>query len=64
MAKQTSSYKQALYNNALPDKGKEMKYRIMRNIGVAQIKLGKYKEACTSFEIIMEASPDYRSGKK
>jgi len=29
MAKQTSSYKQALYNNALPDKGKEMKYRIL-----------------------------------
>jgi hypothetical protein len=35
----------------------------MRNIGVAWIALGKFNEAIQAFETVMEASPDYRTGK-
>ncbi len=48
----------------IPNPTKELRYRVMRNIGVAQVKLGKFKEACQTFETIMETSPDYRSGKE
>ncbi|PRP76921.1 intraflagellar transport protein [Planoprotostelium fungivorum] len=41
---------------------KEIRFRIMRNIGCSFIKLGKFQDAVQAFETIMEASPDYRSG--
>ena len=36
--------------------------KIMRNIGNAFVKMGAYQDAITSFEAIMEGSPDYHTG--
>lgn len=39
-----------------------LRFRIMRNIGNAFVKLGMFSDAINSFEAIMEGLPDYRTG--
>lgn len=34
----------------------------MRNIGSAFVKMGQYQDAITSYEAIMEGTPDYLTG--
>lgn len=41
---------------------KEMKMKIMQNIGIAFVKMGKYEEAVSSFEHIMNDSPSFKTG--
>jgi len=41
---------------------KEMRYKIMRNIGNAFVKLGQFQDAIQAFEAVMEASPDPHTG--
>uniref|UniRef100_A0A8C9WFQ6 Intraflagellar transport protein 88 homolog n=1 Tax=Scleropages formosus TaxID=113540 RepID=A0A8C9WFQ6_SCLFO len=41
---------------------KEMRIKIMQNIGVVFIRMGQYSDAITSFEHIMSESPNIRTG--
>ncbi|XP_047741162.1 intraflagellar transport protein 88 homolog [Hyalella azteca] len=41
---------------------KNLKIRIMHNIGLVFIKMGQYSEACTSFEYIMQEQPNFQTG--
>lgn len=61
-------YEQKMYQQAIkmyrmaldqiPSTGKELRFRILRNIGNAFVKLGQFQDAIDSFESIMSASPD------
>ncbi|XP_053564500.1 intraflagellar transport protein 88 homolog [Bombina bombina] len=53
-------YRMAL--DQIPGAHKEMRIKIMQNIGVAFIKTGQYTDAITSFEHIMSESPSLTSG--
>lgn len=52
-------YRMAL--DQIPQTGKEMRFKIMRNIGNAFVKMGNYQDAITSFEHIMEGRPDFQT---
>ncbi|XP_043929126.1 intraflagellar transport protein 88 homolog [Protopterus annectens] len=41
---------------------KELKIKVMQNVGVVFIKMGQYSDAITSFEHIMSESPNLRTG--
>eukprot|EP01137_Pigoraptor_chileana_P011551 Opistho-2@62614 len=41
---------------------KEMRFKIMQNIGHAFVQMGQYHEAITSYEGIMDGSPDLNTG--
>ncbi|KAF4042494.1 Tetratricopeptide repeat [Phytophthora infestans] len=53
-------YRMAL--DQIPNTSKEVRYKIKRNIGAAQIKLGHYQDAAATFEDIMEGNADFQSG--
>lgn len=53
-------YRMAL--DQIPASGKEMRFKIMRNIAHAFVRMGNYKDAQMSYEAIMEARPDLQSG--
>ncbi|KDO26432.1 hypothetical protein SPRG_08235 [Saprolegnia parasitica CBS 223.65] len=53
-------YRMAL--DQIPSTSKEIRYNIKKNIGSAQIKLGHYQDAATTFEDIMEGNPEFQSG--
>jgi len=53
-------YRMAL--DQIPASGKEMRFKIMRNIAHAFVRMGNYKDAQTSYEAIMESRPDLQSG--
>jgi len=65
-------YAQQKYPNAIkmyrmamdqvPTAAKEIRFRILRNIGVAFIKLGQFQDAIEAFEQIMETLPDFQAG--
>eukprot|EP00961_Rhodomonas_salina_P138753 1866740-Rhodomonas_salina.1 len=42
--------------------GKELRFKIMRNIGNAFVRMGNYQDAIMSYEAIMEGRPDLQSG--
>ncbi|MEE6472724.1 hypothetical protein FKM82_009699 [Ascaphus truei] len=46
----------------IPGAHKEMRIKIMQNIGVAFIKTGQYADAINSFEHIMSESPNLKAG--
>lgn len=52
-------YRMAL--DQIPSTGKELRYRIFRNIGNAFIKLGQFQDAVESFESVMAGSPDIQT---
>lgn len=53
-------YRMAL--DQIPNTSKEIRHKIKRNIGAAQIRLGHYQDAAATFEDIMEGSPDFQAG--
>uniref|UniRef100_A0A672UKP1 Intraflagellar transport 88 n=1 Tax=Strigops habroptila TaxID=2489341 RepID=A0A672UKP1_STRHB len=53
-------YRMAL--DQIPSVHKEMRIKIMENIGVAFIKTGQYTDAISSFELIMSMSPNLKTG--
>jgi len=52
-------YRMAL--DQIPVTGKELRFRILRNIGNAFVKLGQFQDAIESFEIVMTGTPDMQT---
>ncbi|KAJ3194971.1 Intraflagellar transport protein 88 [Irineochytrium annulatum] len=52
-------YRMAL--DQIPNTNKDIRWKIMRNIGIAFIKMGQFQDAITSFESVMESNPDYHT---
>ena len=50
-------YRMAL--DQIPNTGKEIRLKIMRNIGNAFVRLGQFQDAIQSYEAIMEGNPDF-----
>jgi len=65
-------YEQKKYTNAIkmyrmaldqiPNTGKEIRFKIMRNIGNSFVRLGQFQDAIQSYESIMEGNADFQSG--
>merc|ERR1719326_2591797 len=65
-------YEQKKYPNAIkmyrmaldqiPNTGKEIRFKIFRNIGNAFVRLGQFQDAIQSYETIMEGNADFQSG--
>jgi len=65
-------YEQKKYPNAIkmyrmaldqiPNTGKEIRFKIFRNIGNAFVRLGQYQDAIQSYETIMGGAPDFQTG--
>jgi intraflagellar transport protein 88 len=53
-------YRMAL--DTIPSVNKDMRVKIIKNIGHAFIKLGEFQDAIDSFENIMESEPDFQTG--
>ncbi|KAK6171274.1 hypothetical protein SNE40_019498 [Patella caerulea] len=53
-------YRMAL--DQVPNTHKEMRTKIMQNIGIVFTKMGQYNDAITSFEHIMSESPNFKTG--
>jgi intraflagellar transport protein 88 len=53
-------YRMAL--DSVNNVNKEMKIRIMKNIGHSFIKLGEFQDAIDTYENIMESQPDFQTG--
>jgi len=53
-------YRMAL--DQIPNTGRDIRAKIIRNIGVAFVRLGQFQDAIASFEQIMEASADVQTG--
>ena len=53
-------YRMAL--DQIPNSGKEVRFKIFRNIGNAFVRLGQFQDAIQSFETIMNSMPDFQSG--
>lgn len=49
-------YRMAL--DQIPATGKELRYRVFRNIGNSFVKLGQFQDAIESYESVMTGSPD------
>lgn len=64
-------YDQQLYQQAIkmyrmaldqiPATGKELRFRVFRNIGNAFVKLGQFQDAIESYESVMTGSPDMQT---
>mmetsp|Transcript_16116 Transcript_16116/g.49261 ORF Transcript_16116/g.49261 Transcript_16116/m.49261 type:complete len:546 (+) Transcript_16116:426-2063(+) len=52
-------YRMAL--DQIPNTGKELRFKIFRNIGNAFIRLGQYQDAIQSYETIMSGVPDFQT---
>jgi len=52
-------YKMAL--DLIPQTSREMRFRILKNIGHAFVKQGQFQEAINSYENIMKNSPDFHT---
>lgn len=50
-------YRMAL--DLIPASSKEMRFKILKNIGHAFVKLSQFPEAINSFETIMKGAPDF-----
>lgn len=53
-------YRMAL--DQIPNNSREIRSKIIRNIGVAFVRLGQFQDAIASFEQIMEGQPDVQTG--
>ncbi|KAL6751897.1 hypothetical protein V8C86DRAFT_2529579 [Haematococcus lacustris] len=53
-------YRMAL--DQIPATSKEVRFKIMRNIGLAFVRLGQYQDALQSFTQVMDHSPDHQTG--
>ncbi|XP_023241009.1 intraflagellar transport protein 88 homolog [Centruroides sculpturatus] len=52
-------YRMAL--DQLPNTHKDMRIKIMKNIGLTFVKMGQFTDAITSFEYIMAEKPDFKT---
>lgn len=64
---ETGKFSQAvkMYRMALdqiPNTNRDIRLKIMKNIGNAFVKMGQFQDAITSYESIMETNPDYHTG--
>jgi intraflagellar transport protein 88 len=65
-------YDQKLYQQAIkmyrmaldqiPATGRELRFRVCRNIGNAFVKLGQFQDAIENYETVMNGSPDIQTG--
>ena len=55
-------YRMAL--DQIASANKIMRLKILMNIGIAFIKMSQFADAASSFEAIMEVSPDHRAGEQ
>jgi intraflagellar transport protein 88 len=46
----------------IPNTGKEVRFKIFRNIGNAFVRLGQFQDAIPSYETIMGGNPDFQTG--
>mmetsp|Transcript_1508 Transcript_1508/g.1896 ORF Transcript_1508/g.1896 Transcript_1508/m.1896 type:complete len:170 (+) Transcript_1508:836-1345(+) len=53
-------YRMAL--DQIPNTGKEVRFKIFRNIGNAFVRLGQFQDAIPSYETIMGGNPDFQTG--
>jgi intraflagellar transport protein 88 len=53
-------YRMAL--DQISNSNRDFRLKIMRNIGIAFIKMGQFSDAITSLEAIMEGTPDHHTG--
>ena len=53
-------YRMAL--DMIPNTTKELRYKIMRNIGHASFRMGAYQDAIQSYEEVMDGNPDFQVG--
>ena len=53
-------YRMAL--DQIPSTGKELRFRILRNIGNSFVKMGQFQDAIESYESVMSGSPDVQTG--
>jgi len=53
-------YRMAL--DQIPNTGREIRYKIMRNIGNAFVRLGQFQDAIASYDQIMDGSADLQTG--
>ncbi|XP_064596903.1 intraflagellar transport protein 88 homolog isoform X2 [Liolophura sinensis] len=58
--KAVKMYRMAL--DQVPNTHKEMRTKIMQNIGIVFVKMGQYNDAITSFEHIMSETPTFKTG--
>ncbi|KAJ1521467.1 hypothetical protein ONE63_003135 [Megalurothrips usitatus] len=58
--KAVKMYRMAI--DQVPTTHKELRIKIMHNIGVLFVKMGQFTEACSSFEYIMQEKPDFHTG--
>ena len=59
-AKAIKMYRMAL--DQIPDVHKVVRLKILQNIGIVFVKMGRYADAITSFEHIMEEKPNFKTG--
>lgn len=55
-----------LYRMALdqvPSAHKDLRLKIMHNIGLLFVRMGQFNDACMSFEFIMQEKPDFKTGE-
>jgi intraflagellar transport protein 88 len=53
-------YRMAL--DQIPNTGKEIRFKIFRNIGNAFVRIGQFQDAIQSYETIMTAQPEFQTG--
>lgn len=53
-------YRMAL--DQIPATAKEIRFKIMKNIGLSFVRMGQYQDALQSFETVMENVPDHQTG--
>lgn len=54
------NYRMAL--DQIPNTGKEVRFKIFRNIGTAFVRMGQYQDAIGSYEAVMGGCPDFQTG--
>jgi intraflagellar transport protein 88 len=52
-------YRMAL--DIIPKSSKEMRYKILKNIGHAFVKLGQFQDAFASYDAVLEGAPDFNT---
>ncbi|CAM9656365.1 unnamed protein product [Laminaria digitata] len=53
-------YRMAL--DQVPNTGKEVRFKIIRNIGTAFVRMGQFQDAIGQYDAIMQGNPDHQTG--
>ncbi|CAN0557833.1 unnamed protein product, partial [Ectocarpus sp. 8 AP-2014] len=46
----------------VPNTGKEVRFKIIRNIGTAFVRMGQFQDAIGQYDTIMQGNPDHQTG--